>query len=146
MSIDRKTLSDNAAQGRRLEALVSRLSVADLQRDLGGGWTVAVGLAHLGFYDRRAALVLQRWDGQGSPPAGGDTDILNDALFAEWLALPPRRAAELALAAAKAVDAIVDAADARMVDAIRASGEDWLLHRSRHRREHLDQIEQLLRG
>jgi hypothetical protein len=44
-----ETVNANAEVTRRLEVVVGRLSDADLGRDLGGGWTVSVALAHLAF-------------------------------------------------------------------------------------------------
>jgi hypothetical protein len=39
-------VADNAAARERLRALVARLSDADLARPVGGGWSVALALAH----------------------------------------------------------------------------------------------------
>ena len=146
MPIDPAMVNENAAERRRLEALAGRLSDADLQRDLGDGWTVAVALAHLAFWDRRAVLVLERWQRDGKLPDDPEADLLNDSLLDEWRLLPPRRAAELAVAAAQAVDLTIERLDARVADAVRGRGEDWRLRRAAHRREHLDQIDRALRG
>ena len=146
MPIDSVILTDNAAQRARLESLAGRLSDAELERDLGGGWTVAVALCHLAFWDRRAVLVLERWERDGTLPDNPEPDLLNDALVAEWQLVPPRRAAALAVAAAQAVDHVIERLDARVSDAIRGRGEEWRLRRAAHRREHLDQIDQALRG
>ena len=144
MPIDLTILADNAAQLRRVEALTANLS--DGQRDLGGGWTVAVALAHLAFWDRRAALLIQRWEQHDTLPDEVEDDLLNTALLVEWQALSPQQAANLALSAARAVNAAVEALSPRTTDAIKARGDDWLLQRSNHRREHLDQIELALRA
>ena len=74
---DEATLNDNAAVTARLQALVSRLSDADLGRDLGGGWTVAVALSHLAFWDRRIAYMLERWMEDGTPHVELDDDVVN---------------------------------------------------------------------
>ena len=146
MPIDSVILTDNAAQRARLESLAGRLTDAELGRDLGDGWTVAVALCHLAFWDRRAVLVLERWERDGTLPDNPEPDLLNDALVAEWQLVPPRRAAALAVAAAQAVDHVIERLDARVADAIRGRGEEWRLRRAAHRREHLDQIDQALRG
>src|SRR3989304_6937732 len=82
--VDQALLSDNAETMRRLEALVARLSDDDLRRDLGEGWTVAVALAHAGFWDQRAVYGLRRWAREGTPITDADDHILNEALFDEW--------------------------------------------------------------
>src|SRR3972149_6549107 len=94
MPIDQRILNDSTVQTRRLEPLAARLSDEGLGRDLGDGWTVAVALAHLAFWDRRALYGLRRWAADGTPVNADDDHILNEALVAQWRALPARRAAE----------------------------------------------------
>ncbi|MBM3947974.1 MAG: hypothetical protein FJ312_01785 [SAR202 cluster bacterium] len=79
MPTDPNILDDNASQRRRLEALVSRLT--DDDRDVGNSWTIAASLAHLAFWDRRAALLLRRWERKGPQPDEPDVDLLNEALL-----------------------------------------------------------------
>ena len=146
MPVDQTVVDDNAAQTRRLEALVARLSDADLARDLGEGWTVAVALAHLAFWDRRAVYGLRRWAADGTPVNADDDHILNEALVAQWRALPARRAAELAVEAARAVTAAVEGLSEQVASDVVARGLDWLLHRARHRRDHIEQIEAAVGG
>lgn len=144
VTIDPRVLSDNTTERRRLEACAGPMESAD--RDLGNGWTVTVALAHLAFWDRLATLTLQRWERGDITSDEAEPDLLNDALIEEWRALSPRQAADLAVAAARRVDAAVEALDARTVAAILARGEEWLIRRDVHRREHLDQIEGVTRG
>jgi hypothetical protein len=143
---DEAILKVNADVTARLEALVGRLSDADLRRDLGGGWTVSVALAHLAFWDRRVAYVLERWTGGGAPHAELDDDVVNSALEELHKAVDPRAAARLVVDAAKSADAAI----ARVPDAIASQliAEDhvYLLNRSGHRGEHIEQIETGLRG
>jgi len=146
MPVDQTILDDNTAQTRRLEALVARLSDADLARDLGEGWTVAVALAHLAFWDGRAVYGLRRWAADGTPVSDADDHILNEALLSQWRALPPRRAAELAVAGAREVTAVVEGLSEQVASDVVARGLDWLLHRARHRRDHIEQIEAAVGG
>jgi hypothetical protein len=87
MLIDPSIVADNTFQRQRLEALVSRLTNDD--RELSNGWTVAAALAHLAFWDRRARLLLRRWERKGTPPDEPDVDLLNEALLEEWRAGVP---------------------------------------------------------
>jgi len=146
MPVDQTILDDNTAQTRRLEALVARLSDADLARDLGEGWTVAVALARLAFWDGRAVYGLRRWAADGTPVSDADDHILNEALLSQWRALPPRRAAELAVAGAREVTAVVEGLSEQVASDVVARGLDWLLHRARHRRDHIEQIEAAVGG
>lgn len=146
MAIDVAITNENAAQTQRLTELVTKLSDADLMRDLGEGWTVAIALAHAAFWDRRAVRVFERWTREGTPYRDQDDDILNTALLDEWKALPPRAAADLAVAAAQAIDATVASLRDDIANAVTVEGNDFLLKRSNHRREHIEQIEAALRG
>jgi hypothetical protein len=130
----------------RLEALVNRLSDADLARPLADGWTISAALAHVGFWERRAAVLVERWQRQGLAKSEGDVDAINDAAKEQWLALAPRTAAQLAIAAAWAVDDALDAAGDALVRQIEVSEAGINVSRADHRAEHLDEIERALSG
>ncbi len=142
LGIDEGILRDNAEQLARLEALAAR--EIDFSRDLGGGWTVGVALAHMAFWDRRAVGLLKLWDGEGRLPDSIYEDLLNDLLLPEWLAIEPPKAMELAVDAARAVNAAVESLEPDKADAIVMMGNQFMLARGNHRREHLDQIEEAL--
>jgi hypothetical protein len=146
MPVDRSHEPDNRTQRERLRALVARLSDADLGRSLDGGWTVASVLGHLAFWDQRALLLIDRWQTEGAaavPPAldRASVDWINDSAKPLLLAVPPRRAAELALAIAEAVDRKIEALADEFVAKNVAAGRPLNLLRAEHRREHLDEIE-----
>ena len=147
MPVDDAILTENATQLQRLKSLAGRLSDADLQRDAGGGWTVAVVFAHLAFWDRVYLGVLSDWTRLGTPQLRPDFegDLLNDVLLSEWLSLPPGSATALAVAAAQSIDGAVERLDDSVVDAILAHGQEHLLKRGLYRREHFDPIQQALR-
>jgi hypothetical protein len=140
-------MSNDRAQDRperqRLEALVQRLTDAELATTLNDGWTIAAVLAHLAFWDRRGANLVSRWLQQGIGRSDADVDAINDAAKAQWLALPPRMAAQQAVEAARAIDAALDAAP-DLVEQIVAIGYPINPSRAVHRREHLDEIERAL--
>src|SRR5436190_12388521 len=103
--MDPELLVQNEIERDRLATLVAKLSDEDLAHDLGGGWTVGVALAHLAFWDERAALLLERY-ADGTPQhhiPDWYEDLLNETLEPQWQALPPRAAAEGAVAAAEHV-------------------------------------------
>jgi hypothetical protein len=141
---DAETLNENAAVTARLEALVARLSEADLRRDLGGGWTVSVALSHLAFWDRRIAYMLERWMRDGTPHVELDDDVVNNALEAMHQAVEPRAAARLAVESAKAADAAIARAPDAIADQLIAEDHAYLLRRAGHRGEHIEQIEAVL--
>ena len=148
MAVDRSHDDRNAHERARLAALATR-SDADLGRDLGGGWTVATALAHLAFWDRLAVERMRAWERTGQPPGALriDIEMLNAALVPGWQAMTPRAAVQEAVAAAEAIDQLIRELPDQEIEAYRASvggGFPTLLERSRHRREHAEQIERAL--
>jgi hypothetical protein len=150
MPADRTYIALNDAARSRLRALVARCSDADLARPMPAGWTVASVLGHVAFWDQRILVLLDRWE---QSPATvpreiheADVDWVNDATKALLLAMPPRRAAELTVATAEAVDARVAALPDDLLARNAAAGSPLLMTRAVHRGEHLDEIEHVLGG
>lgn len=145
MVADRTYVTENAAELRRLRALVDRLSDADLARPTPGGWTVAASLAHVAFWDQRVLFWLDRWERGEAPRPADEANWINDAGKPLLLALPPRVAARLTVEIAERVDQRLAALSDERIAANQAAGEPLLLTRARHRKEHLDEIEHLFR-
>jgi len=151
MAVDRRYIARNDAERARLRALVGRLSDADLARPMDAGWTVAAVLAHLAFWDQRIVTLLDQWQRAGVaavPPLenASDVDWINDAAKPIFLALAPRRAADLALAIAEEVDRRVQALPDDWAARNAAAGSPLNLVRAEHRGEHLAEIEHHLRA
>ncbi|MET0851109.1 MAG: maleylpyruvate isomerase N-terminal domain-containing protein [Candidatus Rokuibacteriota bacterium] len=146
MAVDRGYVVKNNAERARLRALVTRLSDAELARPVSAGWTVSGILAHLAFWDQRIITLLDQWARSGKPPALEPPDVLwvNDAAKPMFLALAPRRSAEVCLAIADEVDRKVEALSDEMIAANAAAGGPLSLSRADHRAEHLDEIDQVL--
>ena len=141
MQTEPRYLAGNTRSLENFRSLLNRLSDADLEHDLGEGWTVAAMLGHLAFYDFRIAALAAHWLQAGAvTPSPLDPDILNVALLPVWLAVPPRRAADLALQAAEGANAVVAGLDAATLAALEAVGNPLKLDRAEHRQEHIDQI------
>jgi hypothetical protein len=143
---DRSYVAENDRERRRLEALVDKLDDAALGRAMAAGWTVAAVLAHLAFWDQRIVLLSEQLRrGASVPPAdAGSVGWINDAAKPAQLALPPRRAATLAVEAARAADQAVAALSDELLAKNAAAGSPINLVRAEHRREHLDEIERAL--
>lgn len=136
---------DNRRETERLRSLLALLKEEELAYPLGNGWTVGTALAHLAFWDRQRLALLQRWGQSGVAPAHTDQDSINEAVKALAEALPPRRAAALALEAAVEMDRALEKLPPDLARAIAAGGHERVLRRSVHRKEHLDQIEAALK-
>ena len=146
MSADRSYVKENDAQRARLKAFIVRASDADLARPLSAGWTVAGVLGHLAFWDQRIVELADAWQKGSAPPGYHEADIdwINDAAKPFLLAVPPRKAAALALAIAEEADRRVAALTDAQLAANAAAGSPLNLDRAEHRREHLDEIEAAL--
>lgn len=150
MNAKQDFVAENSRERARLEKLVGRLTDAQLAHPLPAGWTVASVLAHVAFWDQRALILLERWQ-QAGPAAvpqdmrDADVDWINDATKPLALALPPRRAAELTVAIAQAIDRKIEQLPDEFVTHNAAAGNPVNLLRAEHRREHLGEIEAALR-
>ena len=137
----------NRAQTERMKALDARLSDQDLQRPMGdGGWTVAVAMAHVGYWDGRMLAALEAAARHGVVPAWWDTgeaDAVNAARLPTWKATPPRDALREAIRNAEALDRFLEGLSPDMVERLR-SDRPTALDRARHRGSHLDDVEAAL--
>ena len=106
MAADRSYIAENDRERRRLEALVGKLDDAALSRTMPDGWTVAGVLAHLAFWDQRIATFIELLERGVKVPEEDPIDVewINEAAKPTQLALPPRRAATLAVETARAID------------------------------------------
>jgi len=142
----RSFVAENTRERERLIALVARLTDEELSLPLEMGWTIASALAHLAFWDQRSWVLVRRWKQSGVAVSPVDDDVTNDALLPLCLAVPPRVTANLAIAAAEAIDRELEQAPPELIADIAALGDKFRLWRSIHRRMHLDQIEAKLRS
>jgi hypothetical protein len=137
----RSFIEENQRERERLRSLVERLTEDQLKTPLGEDWTVAITLAHLAFWDQRSLTLIRKWKQTGVvEPSPIDIDITNEALLPLWRALPPRAAAELAVASAEAIDRELEETADDMIARIERDDEKWRVYRCRHRKMHLDQI------
>jgi hypothetical protein len=145
---DRSFQRANDESQERLARLAAALTPTQLHVDLGEGWTVVSALAHMGFWDRWQA---ERWTEMlAGNWSAGDESVLaaehfaNEALHPYWAAIDAKEIPALALEAATRLDALIAAAPDATVDALEGTPVAYLLHRHRHRGEHIDHIERVL--
>jgi len=149
MTVDRSHEAESDAERERLRALVARLSDAELARPMPDGWTVAAVLAHAAYWDARAIYWIDAWGPDGEPTTYEEenVDAVNEAAKPLCLALRPRDAAELALRLAEQADSKARGLSDGMLAKIEAKGgPPFNLSRAIHRKEHLDEIDGMLRG
>lgn len=143
--MSRQFVIENARERERLRNLVNNITDEELALILyEEGWTIAVALAHLAFWDERRLVLVRKWKQKGVTQAPFDEDIINDALLPFLLEIPPRKAADLSVLAAEALDQELEGVSPDLIKAIEALGDRHALDRSIHRKMHLDEIEALL--
>ena len=136
----------NRRQAERLRKLVARLDASLLAVRLPNGWTVAVALAHIAFWDRQRLCLMRRWAAGGWCDGGYDGELFNEVLLPFLETIPPDRAADLALKTAEEVDAFLLTVPDEVVRAALTRPDRPNLDRGSHREGHLDQVEEALAG
>jgi hypothetical protein len=140
MTLDRSFVERNRASTSRIRALAERLSDEELQHPVGEHWTVAIALAHLAFWDRRAMQVLDLVERSGGLVVPPFIDlVVNDLSLPLWAAIPPREAARIAIETAAALDTRLEGFPPALIEEILAHHERTVV-RALHRNEHLDEI------
>jgi DinB superfamily len=146
MADDRPYIAENTRQRERLQTLVASLDDEALRSQVNEYWTVAGVLGHMAYWDIRV-LVLAEKIARDEPWVAGDAepegDWLNDTTRPLIHAIAPREAADLALRIAEETDALVASLP---LDRMWPGDPDSPINaaRSRHRGEHLDEIEAAL--
>ncbi len=131
----------------QLRELVGRLRDSDLVLPVGsGGWTVSSTLAHVAFWDN---VVVERWKqfdqrGAFTDMAEPVFDIVNAAALDQWRALPPRLAADQAVASAEAVAARIAGLSAAAIEAAVTTRRHFMVDRTIHWAPHLAEIDRAL--
>jgi hypothetical protein len=135
----------NRASRERLNGVIARLGDRDARVD--EDWTAAALLAHLAFWDRLAASRIAGYLRTGEAPAPAPAIILeytNAGGLRQWKDTPLKVAAAQARDAALAFDRIVESLPSDKLAYLKGLGRPFLIDRSEHRKEHLDQIERAL--
>jgi hypothetical protein len=146
--MDRSYVTENEAERARLQAIVARLTDADLARAMSEDWTIGVGLMHLAFWDGLSLSKFEEWERTGTveiPPLRDMVDGINRAMLPWWRTIAPAQVKHAVVAVAEAVDRKAATLPAPIVEAILAV-RPRSLTRAIHRRQHLDQIERALAG
>ena len=73
-------------------------------------------------------------------PSSIDIDGTNHSPLPQWRAIPPRKAANLAVSSAEAIDCELEETSSDFITEIESRGETFRLYRSIHRKLHFDQI------
>lgn len=143
--MDAVTIATIDASRQRLQQFIDNATDEQLAQTIDGEWTVSAYLAHLAFFDRRAAYLLRRVLVGNYAPSPVEPDTINDNAIHQWRLIPPRAAAEEALTAAEEIDSVASSLTADHLTAMQDANTGIRYNRSTHRNAHLDQIERALK-
>jgi hypothetical protein len=144
MPVSAEFARSNRTQTERLRRLVRDLTPEQLRTKLPNGWTVAVALAHLAFWDRHRICLLRRWAAGQEATGAYDGNVFNDGVQPLLELIPPDRAAEIAIEVAEDVDALLLELPDDVIQAALSRPDAPNLNRGLHREGHLDTIEKAL--
>lgn len=122
--MERPFVVENTRERERLRRLVDRITDKELSLPMWAEWTVAAALAHLAFWDQRALVLMKKWKTSGVVSSPVDDDVTNDSILSLCLAISPRVAANLAVAAAEAIDFELEKAGEALIRDLWQLGKD----------------------
>jgi hypothetical protein len=147
--MEKSYIAENRQSRERLIKTINSLSESELQLVIyKEGWTVAVTLGHLAFWDERRRQLIMKWQQHGFKDTGMnelDNEVLNDTLIPFFKEIPAKTAAALAIKMTEALDKEIELLTPEMLTGIRGLEEEPALDRATHRNIHLDEIEALLK-
>ena len=147
--MEKPWIAKNKEWREKLQKFVSKVTDKELNLVIyKEGWTIAVMLGHLAFWDERRIELLKLWqrnDFTASGIEGTNMHIINNALVPLFLSASPRKLAELAVDTAQRVDKIIEELTDDVVKKIKALKEPTALDRGHHRQMLLDEIEAFLK-
>jgi hypothetical protein len=145
MPQDRTFIERNRASTERIRKLADHLTDEQLLHPVGEHWTVAITLTHLAFWDLRTLDLLDKTEHEGKLVAPEVDVTVNDFALPLMKAIPPRKAAQITLETAEALDKRLEGFPSALLEEVCARYERWV-ERSLHRNEHLDEIELALKS
>ena len=141
MPVSAELAESNRVQPERLRKLVGRLTADMRAVRLPRGWTVAVALAHMAFWDRQRLCLMRRWAAGDMCNGGYDGALFNEVLLPFLEMIPPEQAAAAALQSAEEVDLFLLTVPDEVVELALARPDRPNLDRGAHREYHLERIE-----
>jgi len=144
MAIERDFIELNRKATERIRPML-QLTEAQFARRVGEHWTVAMALAHLGFWERRVIFVLEGTAREGKVYELELHGALNDLLLPYWAAIPGREAARLALEMADEADRRLEEFPAELLERVYVYNPRWV-NRYLHRNTHLDEVAEVLKS
>jgi hypothetical protein len=144
--IEKKSIDEkNKESLQAINSLLAGLTEKELSTPMPAGWTVSAVLVHMAFWDQRALTLLEKWEKDGIVFSPVDIDVTNDVSLPLCLAIPSKKAVELFLKTAEAINKhILELSPEGMME-IEEKGKNVNLLRANHRIMHLNDIKTILK-
>jgi hypothetical protein len=134
----------NRKSTERMQHIVDGLSEKELSKTI-GSWSIAATLAHLAFWDQRAIHVIEAAKKNNVLNAPVFDEQLNDILAPFLEAIPPVKAAGMAVNIAGTLDGLLEQCPPELIYQMMLQN-NRLVERSLHRNDHLAEIESRIKG
>jgi hypothetical protein len=126
-----------------LRELVQGLTDEQLQTKIDDDWTIAAVLAHIAFWDRRAAKSIDRLRADKEfKPGVDDAHVVNNSLLSVWSRLAPRDALAEFIEAGEESNAKTDSLSEQEAQQY-LEYQSFNIDRSDHRDEHLQELKRV---
>lgn len=129
----------NRESTARMKQLIQHLSDAQLTSMLPNGWTVAVTLAHMAFWDNRVIHLIEESKKEGKVSPSNFEDSINDIMEPFLRAIPSAEAASMAGRYADTLDLMLEECPAELLNQLDEVNHRWV-DRSLHRNDHLSDV------
>jgi hypothetical protein len=135
----------NQKSTQHIREITARLTEKDLDHTLPNGWSIAVTLAHIAFWDQKVIYSLNQTVRDRKVVSILFDDSLNDILAPFLGVIPTRQCVELAIQTAEKLDLLLENCPADLLEGFYHANARWV-ERSLHRNEHLDDIQKFLQA
>lgn len=145
MPLDPNYTELNRASTERIKKLAASLTYEEMQTRVGEHWTVSIALAHIAFWERRVAYVLDMTAKDGKLFIPQIDIVVNDLSLPLWAAVPAREAARIAIETCEELDKRLEEYPKNLLEEIFNYNKRWVV-RGLHRNEHLDEVDAALKS
>ncbi len=144
MPLDPNYTQLNRASTERVKKTAASLTDQEMQTHVGEHWTVSITLAHIAFWERRVAYVLDMTKRDGKLFVPAIDIVVNDLSLPLWAAVPAREAARIAIETSEELDKQLETYPENLLEEIYNHNKRWVV-RALHRNEHLDEVDAALK-
>ncbi len=137
-------INANRQATQKIKQVPEGLPETLLNQPMPNGWSIAVTLGHLAFWDQKVLHTINLSAEQGKLKNFSIDEVVNDILAPVLAQIPVKNAVDFMLQTAEALDAQLAACSDDLFTEMDQANRRWVA-RSLHRSEHLADIEAFLK-